>query len=305
MEEAIVPARVLCVGVAVQDNMFAIERLPSEPTKVFARDFCQVGGGPAANAAVTVAQLGGKASLWARVGADAVGAGIVSELAGYGVDTARVKQIPDRRSGVSAVLIDGNGERSIVAFADRKLDTDTNWLPRELPADIDAILCDVRWPAASEHVMKLARDTRIPIVLDADLTDDDAVGRLFGMATHVVFSSPALRRHTGRAAIDEALKQAQDQTKGVVAVTRGAEGFSWLEDGAVRSIPAMRVDVVDTLAAGDVFHGAFALGLGEGHRTEGAGQFATAAAALKCTRWGGRSGIPTRRELDDFIATAA
>jgi sulfofructose kinase len=78
-----------------------------------------------------------------------------------------------------------------------------------------------------------------------------------------------------------------------------------MERGRIRSVPAFRVDVVDTLAAGDVFHGAFALGIAENRSTEEAGRFAAAAAALKCARWGGRLGIPTRDELDHFMARAA
>jgi sulfofructose kinase len=297
--------RVLCVGIAVLDNMFSIASFPAEPTKVFARDFCQVGGGPAANGAVTVTRLGGAASLWARVGDDAIGANLIAELQGCGVDISTMRRIANRRTGVSAVVIDEKGERGIYAFADRTLDTDTSWLPRALPPETDAILCDVRWPAASEHVMRLARASGLPIVLDADLTHDDAVERLIGLSTHAVFSTPALRRLAGIDGIEEALRRVQGRTAGTVAVTRGADGFAWLEDGQFRTMPAYAVDVVDTLAAGDVFHGAFALGLAERRSTADAGRFAGAAAALKCTRWGGRAGIPTREELDRFMAEAA
>lgn len=305
MRKANAPGKVLCVGVAVLDNMFSIEIFPTEPTKTFARDFRQIGGGPAANGAVTVARLGGVASLWARVGDDAIGAGIIAELGDYGVDTANMRRVPDRRSGVSAVLIDGKGERFIFAFADRALDTDTSWLPPKIPADTDAVLCDVRWPAASEKIMREAQTRQIPIVLDADLTHDDSVERLIGFSTHAVFSAPALRRLTGHSDVEDALRLAQVRTKGIVAVTLGADGFAWLEDGEMRRVSAFAIEVIDTLAAGDVFHGAFALGLAEKLSIADAGRFAAAAAGLKCMRWGGRAGIPTREELDRFMAQAA
>ncbi len=76
------------------------------------------------------------------------------------------------------------------------------------------------------------------------------------------------------------------------------EGFLWIEDGAERREAAPRVAAVDTLAAGDVWHGAFALALAERHDTAAAARFANRAAALKCLRPGGRSGAPTRAELD-------
>ncbi|MXQ13393.1 PfkB family carbohydrate kinase [Microvirga makkahensis] len=299
------PARVLCVGVAVLDNMFAIDHFPAEPTKVFAQDFRQVGGGPAANAAVTIARLGGDVSLWARVGDDGIGAGVIAELAQYNVDTSTIRRVPGRRTGVSAVMVDDNGERFIIAFADRELDTDPSWLPSELPRNIDTVLCDVRWPAASEKVLRMALESGIPSVLDADLTNDDAVERLIGLASHAVFSAPALRRLAGTDDIEGGLRAAQSRTKGIVSVTLGADGFAWLEHGEVRRVRAFPIEAVDTLAAGDVFHGAFALALAEGHPTEGAGRFAGAAAALKCTRWGGRAGIPTREELDGFMTERA
>lgn len=299
------PGRVLCVGVAVLDNIFAINHFPAEPTKVFAQDFRQVGGGPAANAAVTIARLGGDVSLWARVGDDGIGAGVIAELSKYNVDTSTIRRVPRRRTGVSAVMVDDKGERFIIAFADRELDTDPSWLPSELPGNIDTVLCDVRWPAASEKVLRMALESGIPSVLDADLTNDDAVERLIGLASHAVFSAPALRRLAGTNDIEGGLRAAQSRTKGTVSVTLGADGFAWLEHGEVRRVSAFPIEAVDTLAAGDVFHGAFALGLAEGHSTEGAGRFAGAAAALKCTRWGGRAGIPTREELDGFMTERA
>lgn len=305
MKNPTVAGKVLCVGVAVLDNMFSIDRFPAEPTKVFARDFRQIGGGPAANGAVTIARLGGVACLWARVGDDAVGASIVAELALYGVDTSTIRRVPNRRSGVSAVMVDGKGERFIFAFADRDLDTSTSWLPADIPADTDVVLCDLRWPLASERTMRLARGRGLPTVLDADLTNDDSVERLIGLSTHAVFSAPALKRLAGHAEIEEGLRHAQTRTEGMVAVTLGADGFAWLEDGRLRRVAAFPIQAVDTLAAGDVFHGAFALGLAERLSIEKAGRFAAAAAGLKCTRWGGRAGIPTRAELDRFMIEAA
>lgn len=292
---------VLCVGVAVLDTIFAIERFPGEPTKTFARDFVQTGGGPAANGAVTIARLGGRASLWARVGDDAVGAFIVEEFARERVDATRVRRVPGHRSGVSSVVIDAAGERNITAFADRTLDPSPDWLPDDIPADAALLLCDVRWPAGSRRAMELARARGATVVLDADLTADDAVARLIGGATHAIFSAPALARLAETGDVAEGLARAQALTSGVVGVTRGREGFVWLEGGALRSVPAFAVDVVDTLAAGDVFHGAFALGLAEGRDIQAAGRFAAGAAALKCTRFGGRLAIPTRAELDRFM----
>ena len=297
-------AKVLCVGVAVLDNIFAVEQISQEPTKVFAGDFRLTGGGPAANGAVTVARLGGSATLWARVGDDAVGRIIVDELAECGVDVRLVRRIPGGRSGVSSILVDGQGDRAITAFADRTLEPDPSWLPLSAIRDHDAVLCDVRWPAASQAVLQAARHEGVSTVLDADLTSDDAVERLIGLADYSIFSAPALRRLSGMSDPEAGLRAAQARTSGVVGVTLGDEGFAWLEKDHVHTCPAFPVEALDTLAAGDVFHGAFALAVAERLPLKEASRFAAAAAALKCTRWGGRAGIPTRAELDAFLDAA-
>jgi sulfofructose kinase len=119
-----------------------------------------------------------------------------------------------------------------------------------------------------------------------------------------VFAEPALAAFTGIADPDAALPEAASRLVGFVGVTLGARGFRWIESGAVRALTAPEVRAVDTLGAGDVFHGAFALGLAEGMATESAGRFACAAAALKCTRFGGRAGTPTRDEVEAFLDRA-
>jgi sugar/nucleoside kinase (ribokinase family) len=82
-----------------------------------------------------------------------------------------------------------------------------------------------------------------------------------------------------------------------VGVTLGASGFLWRDGGTERYVAAPRVAAIDTLAAGDVWHGAFALALAEGSDIPGAAQFANTAAALKCAKPGGRAGAPTRTEV--------
>ena len=88
---------------------------------------------------------------------------------------------------------------------------------------------------------------------------------------------------------------------GFVAVTDGPNGVSWLEDGALRHMPAFAVKAIDTLGAGDAFHGAFTLALAEGRDLTDALRFASAAAALKCTQFGGAAGAPRRAEVDEFL----
>src|SRR5690606_8979108 len=92
---------------------------------------------------------------------------------------------------------------------------------------------------------------------------------------------------------------------GFVAVTAGAQGCFWHEDGKVLHRPAPKVEAVDTLAAGDVFHGAFTLALAEGQPIAEAVAFANAAAAISCTVFGGRLGAPNRAAVEALMAATA
>jgi sulfofructose kinase len=121
---------------------------------------------------------------------------------------------------------------------------------------------------------------------------------LLPLTDHAVFSEPALAGFAGSAS-DEALATMARFNCRVAAVTRGEAGVGWYEEGSLKSLSAYPVDVVDTTGAGDVFHGAYAFAIGGGLAVREAMSFASAAAALKCMRAGGRAGIPT---IDDCVA---
>ncbi len=293
------PPKVVAVGLAVMDKIFTVAEMPASPIKVFASSYAEIGGGPAATGSVAVARLGGTVDLWTRVGGDDIGRRIVQELRDWGV-TPVVRPQAGIASNVSGVIIDPHGERMIISFTDPALDPDPSWLPLdELSAD--AVLADVRWPEGSLLALRRARALGIPTILDADLAPTDVLDALLPHADFAIFSEPAMARYAATTDRAEALAHCRGKCGGVVGVTVGAEGFLWLEDGRLRQHSGFAVAVVDTLGAGDVFHGAFALAIAEGRAIAEAAAFANAASALKCTRPGGRAGIPTRVEVDAFL----
>lgn len=292
---------VLCVGHAVQDFVFTVPALPVRGEKYRATGFTTVGGGPAATAAVAVAKLGGRALLAARVGADAAADMIVAELRGYGVDCGHVRRFEGCASSVSAVIVDARGERMIVNNLDPTIPEDAGWLPSPAEAGAQAVLADTRWPEGALAALRAARAAGLPAVLDAD-RPIPADGELLRAATHVAFSSDALADYTGIAEPARALAHVSPSLPGWCCVTAGGEGVHVMEGGRALHFPAFEVPVVDTLGAGDVWHGAFALALAEGRDVAAAVRFASAAAALKVQRPGGRAGVPARSELDAFLA---
>jgi len=295
--------RIICLGMSALDAIYRVGTIPSHPTKILAAAFTESGGGMAANASVAVARLGGEAHYWGRLGDDALGDRIVGQLAAEGVDTSAVRRIPGCVSPSAAILIADDGERLVCAYNDPALDQDAAWLPLARVAGADAVLADVRWPAGAAALLDAARVAGKPAVFDGDVGPVEWLRDLAARATHAAFSEPGLALVAGTGDPGAGLKRLAAMAPTAIAgVTLGGDGFLWLEAGRERRLLPPVVDVVDTLAAGDVWHGAFTLGLGEGKDVESAARFANMAAAIKCTRFGGRLGAPRRAEVDSMLA---
>jgi|RhiMethySRZTD1v2_1073278.scaffolds.fasta_scaffold01967_4 sulfofructose kinase len=300
--------RTLCAGIAVHDHVYRVVRFPVPGTKTRAREFVATGGGCAANAAVAIARLGGEAALAAPlggpVGEDAIGDAIVANLRRERVDCTRVVRVDRARSPISAILVDASGERLIVNDRDERLSDARPADPGDAVAGYDALLVDNRF---AEFVLPLclaARARGMPVVLDGD-RPTRASDQLLQACTHLIFAADGLRATAGCDELSQALRAIEKSTGAFVAVTDGPRGTQWLDRGQLCHSAAHPVEVVDTLAAGDVFHGAFALALAEGRAAVDALGFAAAAAAVKCTRFGGINGAPTRLEVEAFLTKRA
>ena len=291
---------VLCIGSATIDNIYGMAKIPTEPTKVLAGQFRQISGGMAANAAAAIVRLGGQASFSGRIGDDFGGRFFLDDMEAAGVDVSRVQKLAGRQTTISSILIDDEGERLVCSFCDPEMENDLTWLDAEFVACFGAVLVDVRWPEAAEKCLRIAGQQKIPAVLDADIAEVSIINTLLPLASHPVFSETAFLQFTGSQTINDGLARISQDTDGFVGVTLGKDGVRWIADGAFGSVTAPEIHAVDTLGAGDVFHGAFALALCEGKDHDAAARFATVAASLKCTRFGGRLGTPTRSEVDGF-----
>ncbi|MER8390168.1 PfkB family carbohydrate kinase [Mesorhizobium sp. M0166] len=296
--------RLLCVGALTYDTILRLDVLPSGAGKFLPSEAVQIAAGMAASAAASASRQGGQVWLWASVGDDAVGRDVIGQMETERVDCSLVRRVEGGRSAIATILVDAAGERMIVPFYDAATQADPDRLP---PADFsrfDAVLVDVRWPGAAALALAKAREYGIPAILDADVASRPVLDRLLPLASHVVASLPAARILCGpEISAGSAVAILGERTGAFMAVTDGANGtaFRYSDSNDVRHLPSPRVEAVDTLAAGDVFHGTFALGLAEGWDEERAIAVASAAAALKCLRFGGRLGAPTRAETLAFM----
>jgi sulfofructose kinase len=293
------PVRVLFVGALTEDTIFKVDVLPRGPGKVLPTDAVRIAAGMASSAACSAARLGARAVLWASVGDDATGTGLVAQLAAEGVDCTPVRRVPGARSALATILVDSAGERLIVPHYDPVAQQPPDRFPEPDASGFDAVLVDVRWPGAAAMALSAARAAGRPAILDADVASPAVLHALLPLASHVVASQPAAAILAGRTVdAGEGARLLRALSPGMVAVTDGAAGTAYMAAGEdrLRHVPAPRIVAVDTLAAGDVFHGAFAVAVAEGREIAWALRFATAAAALKCQRFGGRLGAPGRAE---------
>ncbi|WP_196209890.1 sugar kinase [Citrobacter sp. Res13-Sevr-PEB04-36] len=293
--------RVACVGITVMDRIYYVEGLPTEGGKYVAKHYTEVGGGPAATAAVAAAKLGAQVDFIGRVGDDDTGNSLLAELESLGVNTRYTRRYTGANSSQSAIMVDAQGERIIVNYPSPDLLPDADWLNEIDFSQWDVVLADVRWHQGAKQAFTLARRAGVMTVLDGDVTPQD-ISELVALSDHAAFSEPGLARLVGTKESESGLKKAQTLTNGHVYVTRGSEGCDWIKNNVLQHQPGFAVDVVDTTGAGDVFHGALAFSLASGNAMEDAVRFASGVAALKCTRPGGRAGIPDCDQTRSFLS---
>ena len=297
-------ATVLCIGIAVQDLLFRVDKFPPPGGKAMTHDFLTVCGGCAVNAAIAVARLGGRAHYSGPLGdeADNPSNQLIAAMQNEGIDTTGIVRVAGAAIPVSGIMIDSSGERIIVTYRDRRIEAAQPPDAGPLLSGIAVVLADNRFPNFVRPICEAARERGIPVVLDADrpTVEDDP---LFAIPTHVVFSSECLRATTGATDLGVALQRIAPRTKAFLAVSDGPNPVRYITDGALRTVPVFSVDAVDTLAAGDVFHAGFALALAEGRDEVTAIRFGAAAAGLKCTRFGGSMGAPARPEVEALLET--
>ena len=318
---------VLCVGLATYDLVFQVGRHPGEDEKCFASGLFTCGGGPGANAAVTVVRLGGSAAFAGYLGRDVFGEMHLEELASEGVMTslivrdkigeAAADDICPRRVGspLSAIIVKPGGKKTVVTHKGRT--------PVIEPGLVDfsrlsprAILFDGHQPALSVPLAVKAREQNIPAILDAGSVHDGTV-QLARICSHLVASEKFARDFSGEKDPVKALGFL-GRIAPVAVITLGDAGLVYRESNgsgppggepwdlsaSPARMDAFPVDALDTTGAGDIFHGAFALTTARGDALRPALKYASAAAALGCVKMGARPAIPTAAQVESLLRNA-
>ena len=294
--------RVVGIGQCSWDYLAVVDAFPASNTKAEVSDWQEQGGGPVATALVTLARLGVPCDFHGVIGDDQEGEKIKKSLRSEGIG---ISLLVTRENAVS--------QKAFIAIEQRSAKRTIFWerpsgnplLPEELPGtlfdDCSFLLLDGLMSEVSLFAAKKAQSRGIPVMLDAGKIRPGTL-EIAGLCDYLV-ASEQFACDLGWAGNPAGF---QDQAKRlgatVVTITLGGQGSITYRDNEIIAIPAFQVDALDTTGAGDVFHGAYIFGLLEGLDLADTIRFASAVAAMKCRRIGGRAGIPDKAGAISFLA---
>jgi len=285
---------VLCVGYACVDINFFSPHHPGPDEKLRATRMSTSGGGPASNAAVAIARLGGSVRFCGYLGNDAFGESHIAELADAGVQVDLLSR-GEAPTPIASVLTKPDGTRSIVDYrAPTALATEGLISLAHSPAQV--LLVDGHQPLLSLALVEEARVLGIPSVLDAGSLND-GTRLLYNKVDYLITSEKFVRQFSGEDDPRTALA-ALDGAAPVTASTWGSKGVYWQDEYGQHHTPAFDIEPIDTNGAGDAFHGAFALGVAQGLPIRDIMRHASAVGALTCLKAGARPAIADRAAVD-------
>jgi sulfofructose kinase len=297
--------RIACVGHAALDHVFEVEAFPTRPTKTPARSYRPGTGGMAFNAAIAAARLGATVRMIGRVGCEPEVRMLRERLRAEGIEDRGLEVVPGALTSVSAIVVDARGERQIFNHRGDAI-VRAHALDTRVLEGADVVLTDPRWVAGAAAALHWARTQRVTAMLDVDVAPEADLQRLVPLTQWAVFSEPGLAAYAPGLSMQAALARALDSGCELAMVTRGEQPVWWLRRGGILQRQAVpRVKAVDTTGAGDVFHAALALAVGEGRAERDAVAFAATAAALKCLGGPGVLGAPKRAAVERGLSRPA
>ncbi len=260
------------------------------------------GGGPAATAGVAAARLGMKTGFVGVVGDDEHGARIRRDLESEGIYTGAMQIRKDCSSSIAYCWIEkATGKRSIAWARGNFAELTGDEVDPDLIRKAKIVHFDGHNPQGAIAAAKVARKNGVIVSLDAGTLRPE-IRELMPYVTILIASEDFARRYTGENDLEKALLKLGENGSEVTGITMGSKGSMMLENGNAVYCPAFSIKAVDTTGAGDVYHGAFAVRYFETRDIRVSMRFASAVSALKCLKPGGRTGIPTRAEVDAFLA---
>ncbi len=294
---------VLGFGAVTVDDLFYVNRFPLPDGKlpIQARQRC--GGGLTGTALVAASRLGAATAYCGVLGDDELSRFTLAELEREGVDCTPVLRRDGARPMYAVVIVDQTtASRSILFSHAGFVERQPAEIDEELITSTRVLFVDHTAITASLRAVELAHAHSIPVVGDFERIMHPRAPEVIDMVDHLIVGQEMAQQLTA-ANTPEAMVRALGSPGRVCSVVTGGADGCWYAErgGAVHHIPAFPVEAVDTTGCGDVFHGAYAASLARGESVSRSLLVASAAAALKATRRGGRDGIPDLAGVHAFM----
>jgi len=300
---------IIVIGSLNMDLVTQTNRLPLPGETIHGMQFKMVPGGKGANQAAAAALLGGRVYMAGNVGADSFGEQLINNLNDKGVNCDNVRSVSGTSTGIATILVDERGENSIVVVAG------TNYLM--IKADVDAVkpliatcgymMLQFEIPLeVVAYAIKTARQLGVQTVLNPAPAYQEG-SAFIHLVDYLILNETETElfsgmRVTGIETAERAARTLLERGVKTVLVTLGGDGVLMVTGDTVRHVPAWKVKVVDTTAAGDAFTAGFTVALAAGKSLEDAVKYANAVGAITVTRFGAQTSLPTSEEVTRFIS---
>ncbi len=302
--------KVVVVGSFMMDLVIKAERRPQKGETLIGQQFGMFGGGKGNNQAIGAARLGGDVTMVGRLGMDSFGDKLMDALVEEGVEIRFIVRDAEVGTGVGSPVIDADGDNSIIIVPRANMRLSAADVDRAASAisDSDVLLLQLEVPiAASQRAAEIAKSSGTKVILNPaparDLPDSFLAQVDILTPNQVEAELLCGVEVSDSEGAERAARILLDRGVSAVILTLGEGGALLLKDGLTTSIPAYRVNVVDTTAAGDAFCGALATTVARGEALEDAVVFANAAGALAVTVLGAAPSMPTVKQITEFLAS--
>jgi sulfofructose kinase len=296
---------VLAMGCVAVDDFLYVPEYPAAETKVRVTRGQQRCGGLAGGALQAAARLGARAGYAATLGDDELSRFVANRFQAEGISLTYLRRVPGVRPIHSTVIVDTTQHTRTVLFSlDGAQGAQEDWPPQPAIEASKVLFVDHYGIEGMTRAAKIARAAGIPIVADFERNEWPGFDDLLTLVDHLIVSEAFASKLTGEASPDRACSRLHAGRPGTtVIVTCGSEGCWFCADAsaAATHYPAFPVDVKDSTGCGDVFHGAYAVGLAKGKPLPERVRFASAAAALKAAN----ADFPTGEEVEAFERRAS
>jgi ribokinase len=298
-------AKILVVGSINMDLVVRVPRAPELGETILGEDFETFPGGKGANQAVAASRMGGKVTMVGRVGNDDFGDRLIQGLVENQIRTTYVIKDSEAPTGIAMIAVAANGQNMIVVAsgANAKVSPNDVHDTRDLMREADLLLVQLECPLETvSEAIELAKAYDVPVILNPAPAQDLSESLL----TKVDYLTPnesELTLLSGEQDMDLAINKLREKGVKKLILTMGANGARVVTDEIDQHLPTSEITAVDTTAAGDAFNGALAVGLAEGKPLLEAVRYGIAAGALATTKHGAQPSLPTREELEAFLAS--